>query len=110
MNEQPEQQGRGAQPPVQSSSHPGVPATFAPPAVTQEIPVAPAGRPAPSGPSIRRIVTINAIILAVILVIAGIAYYVWHQGYYYYSTDDAKVDGNIVTLATLQPGTIQTVN
>lgn len=59
--------------------------------------------------SMRRILLINGLgLLALILIGLGI-FYVWHQGYYFYSTDDATVSGNLVSIAPPVPGTVVSV-
>jgi multidrug resistance efflux pump len=58
----------------------------------------------------RRLLLINgAGLLAVILLGLGI-YYLWHQGYYFYSTDDATVSGPTVTVAPPVASTISVVS
>lgn len=53
---------------------------------------------------------LNGIGLLVLLLIALAFYYVWHQGYYFYSTDDASVSSVPVSLATTGSGTLLSVS
>src|SRR5579885_1006697 len=75
----------------------------------QTAPTAPVA-PAPQGSSLRRIFLINGIGLLALLVIGLGAFYLWHQGYYFYSTDDATVSGNVAAAAPAAPGSIVSVN
>jgi len=71
--------------------------------------LAPAPRAAAQRPERRsgsRILLINGLGL---LVIGSGAFYLWHQGYYYYNTDDARVSAPQAQVASVAPGTIQTV-
>ena len=65
---------------------------------------------APQGSSLRRIFLINGIGLLVLLVIGLGIFYLWHQGYYFYGTDDATVSGNIAAAAPAAPGSIVSVD
>lgn len=56
-----------------------------------------------------RILLINGLGLLALLVIGSGAFFLWHQGYYYYNTDDARVSALQAQVASVAPGTIQTV-
>lgn len=56
-----------------------------------------------------RLALINVLGLVIIILIGAIAFYIWHQGYYFYSTNDAVVSGQSVNVASLQPGIITRV-
>ena len=83
------------------------------PAVPAAVATAPAGAtmaaPVREGPNPRRLFLINGLALLVLLLIALAIYYLWHQGYYFYSTDDATVSGNVVSVAAPAPGTVQKI-
>src|SRR4051812_43178525 len=57
-------------------------------------------------PNTRRILLLNLLGLVVVLLIALGAFYLWHQSYYFYSTDDALVSGALVGVAAPAPGTV----
>jgi len=57
-----------------------------------------------------RALLFNGIGLLVLLIIAFAIYSIWHQGYYFYTTDDANVGSAPVSLATTAPGTLQSVS
>ncbi len=61
------------------------------------------------GTGTRRVLLINGLVLLGLILLGLIGFFVWHQGYYFYSTDDATVSGAIVAVAPPVPGTIQTV-
>jgi multidrug resistance efflux pump len=100
MNEQgnSQAQGQGA-----TAVAPLAPQTAAP--QTQTLPL-----PGPAAPNLRRLFLINGLGFLVVLLIALAIFYIWHQGYYFYSTDDAVVTGNIINVAAPSPGTIVTAN
>jgi len=56
-----------------------------------------------------RIVIINLLGLLIVLIIAGIAFYLWHQSYYFYSSDDAIVSGYTASVASLTPGQVTAI-
>ncbi len=56
-----------------------------------------------------RIAIINLLGLLIVLLIVGIGFYIWHQGYYFYSTDDAVVSGQTANVASLVPGQVTSV-
>jgi multidrug resistance efflux pump len=91
----------------------GAAPTAAPPAPPTAVAAPTAGAapamPAPDRPNMRRIFLINGLGLVVLILIALGIYYLWHQGYYFYSTDDATVTGNVVSIAAPAPATIQAV-
>jgi multidrug resistance efflux pump len=68
-----------------------------PPAVIQQV------------QSIRRVLLVGGLAFLVLLVLGGLWGYLWHQGYYFYSTDDATVSGTVANVAPLATGTITTV-
>ncbi len=49
---------------------------------------------------IGRVAIINTLGLVIIILIGLILFYVWHQGYYFYSTDDAQVTATTVNVAS----------
>jgi multidrug resistance efflux pump len=57
----------------------------------------------------RRIVLINLLVVLVIVTIAGVAGYLLYNNYYFYSTDDAQVTGNIVNIVSTVPGTLESL-
>ncbi len=108
MNEQQNQQPQGggatvAAPPAPVQAQPPVQERV----VTERVETARPQRP-PVNP--RRIFLLNGLGLLVLLLIALGAYYLWRQGYYFYGTDDAKVDGPIAAVAPPAPGTLTKVN
>jgi len=74
--------------------------------VTERVEAAPR-RP---GPNPRRLFLLNGGILLALLLVGGGLYYLWHESYYFYKTDDAKVDGTLAAVAPAQPGTLVKVN
>jgi len=96
---------------------PGAPYTGgAPGAVVETRAIAPVAAPAPpppparaQGTGTRRALLINGLVLLGLILIGLIGFFVWHQGYYFYSTDDATVSGAIAAVAPAAPGTVQTV-
>ncbi len=105
MNEQQNQQPSGG--PPQAGGPQGGTMAVAPQPAAAPPPAAPAPR---AVPNTRRIFLINGIGLLVLLAVAGLAYYFWHQSYYFYNTDDAAVTGTIANVAPPQPGSIIHVN
>jgi len=99
MNEQQNQQPGGG-PPQAGGPQGGAMAVAPQPA---------APTPRAQAPNTRRIFLINGIGLVALLVVAALIYYLWHQSYYFYSTDDAAVAGTIANVAPPQPGSIQMV-
>jgi multidrug resistance efflux pump len=59
--------------------------------------------------SIRRVLQIIGVAVLVVLLLGGLWAYIWHQGYYFYSTDDATVSADVVTAAPKETGTITQV-
>src|SRR5260370_8662110 len=57
----------------------------------------------------RRIVLINLIVVLGIAIIAGVVGYLVYNNYYYYSTDDAQVSGNIVNIVPTISGTLESL-
>ncbi len=55
---------------------------------------------------IGRVALINLIGLIIIVLVALIVYYLWHQSYYFYSTDDAQVTTPTANIAALRPGVV----
>jgi len=58
----------------------------------------------------RRAILINALIILAVLAIIGIGGYLFYNNYYFYSTDDAQVTGNIVNITTTVPGTLNSLS
>src|SRR5690348_9082148 len=59
--------------------------------------------------SIRRLLMIGGLAVLALLLLGGLWGYLWHQSYYFYSTDDATVSGDVATAAPKATGTITTV-
>ena len=57
----------------------------------------------------RRILLINLIVVLGIVVVAGVVGYLVYNNYYYYSTDDAQVSGNIVNIVPTISGTLESL-
>ncbi len=57
----------------------------------------------------RRIVLINLIVVLGIVIVAGVVGYLVYNNYYYYSTDDAQVSGNIVNIVPTISGTLESL-
>lgn len=90
-------------PPGPSSQAPvAAPSGQQAPAYVQEAPTRP-GNP-------RRLLLINGIGLLVLIIIGLVAFYLWHQSYYFYNTDDALVSGPIAAVAPPAPGTVTSVS
>ncbi len=96
-NPQTQRQGATAVAPVASQ---------ATPPQTQMLPP----QPGPTVPNLRRLLLINGLGFLVVLIIALGIFYIWHQSYYFYSTDDAVVTGSVINVAAPSPGTIVAVN
>jgi len=56
-----------------------------------------------------RMAIINLLGLLILIIIAGIAYYLWRQSYYFYSTDDAVVSGMTTNVAAATAGEVTAV-
>ncbi len=59
--------------------------------------------------NVRRIVLINLLVVLVIVTIAGVIGYLLYNNYYFYSTDDAQVTGNIVNIVSPVSGTLESL-
>ena len=57
----------------------------------------------------RRILLINLIVVLGIVIVAGVVGYLVYNNYYYYSTDDAQVSGNIVNIVPTISGTLESL-
>ena len=57
----------------------------------------------------RRILLINGLGLLVLLALGGGLFALWHQSYYFYSSDDARVDGVMAAAAPAAGGSITRV-
>ncbi len=57
----------------------------------------------------RRILLINLIVVLGIAIVAGVVGYLLYNNYYYYSTDDAQVSGNIVNIVPTISGTLESL-
>lgn len=57
----------------------------------------------------RRVLLINGLGLLVLLLVGMGAYYVWHEGNYFYKTDDATVSAPTAQVAPPAPGSLVTV-
>ncbi len=114
MNEQQNQGPRGGGAAVAAPQGPPAVAQGQAPvaerAMTERVETVETTRARPQGPNTRRIFLLNGLGLLVLLLIGLGAYYLWHQSYYFYSTDDAKVDGTLAAVAPPQPGTLIRVN
>jgi multidrug resistance efflux pump len=71
-------------------------------------PVVAAPQPRQVG-GMRRLLLLNGVILGAIILIGLGAFWLWHQGYYFYSTDDAAVTGTNVAVAVPAAGSVQSV-
>jgi len=54
-------------------------------------------------------IVVNLLGLVIVVLIGLIGYYIWHQGYYFYSTNDATVEAPIVSVASTTPGYVLSV-
>ncbi len=54
-------------------------------------------------------IVINLLGLVIVILIGLIGYYIWHQGYYFYSTNDATVEAPLVSVASTTPGYVLSV-
>ncbi len=101
---------------MSESTSPTTPAAGAAPA-EQSVSMAPvpAAPPTPARParparrSANRLLLINGAGLLVLLVVGLGLYYLWHQSYYFYKTNDAQVSAPTAQVAPLVPGAIQSV-
>lgn len=80
----------------------------------QSVSIAPvsAAPPTPKRPARRsanRLLLINGGGLLALLMVGLGLYYLWHQSYYFYKTDDAQVSAPTAQVAPLVPGAIQSV-
>jgi multidrug resistance efflux pump len=63
-----------------------------------------------SGPlTTSRVLLLQSLGLLAVLITGAVIFYIWHQGYYYYSTDDAVVSGTMATVAPAVSGTVATI-
>jgi multidrug resistance efflux pump len=60
--------------------------------------------------SIRRVLLLAGVAVLVLLLLGGLWGYLWHQGYYFYSTDDATVSATMANAAPKATGAITQVN
>jgi multidrug resistance efflux pump len=58
----------------------------------------------------RRTIAVSVLIPLAIIAIGGIVFYLFYNNYYFYSTDDAQVTGNIVNITTTAPGTLNSLS
>jgi multidrug resistance efflux pump len=49
--------------------------------------------------TVPRVMLLQALGLLAVVVLGAVIFYIWHQGYYYYSTNDAMVSGTMATAA-----------
>ncbi len=68
-----------------------------------------ASRPRGTSGGGRRLLIINSLGLLAVLALGGGIFALWHQGYYFYSSDDARVDGAMATAAPPAGGGIMRV-
>jgi multidrug resistance efflux pump len=59
--------------------------------------------------TVSRVVLLQALGLLAVLIVGGVIFYIWHQSYYNYSTDDAVVSGTTATAAPPVSGTVATI-
>jgi multidrug resistance efflux pump len=73
---------------------------------------APEAKPARANESltVSRVLLLQTVGLLVVLIVGGLIFYIWHQSYYDYSTDDAVVSGTMATAAPAVSGTIATIS
>jgi len=57
-----------------------------------------------------RAILINVLVILAVVAIGGIAAYLVYNNYTFYSTDDAQVTGNIVSITTTAPGTLNSLS
>jgi multidrug resistance efflux pump len=71
----------------------------------------PEAKPARANESltVSRVLLLQTVGLLVVLIVGGLIFYIWHQSYYDYSTDDAVVSGTMATVAPAVGGTIATI-
>jgi multidrug resistance efflux pump len=60
--------------------------------------------------TVSRVLLLQTVGLLVVLIVGGLIFYIWHQSYYDYSTDDAVVSGAMATVAPAVSGTIATIS
>jgi len=58
---------------------------------------------------VRRSVLITLIVGVAIIIAVSVGGYLLYNNYYFYSTDDAQVTGNIVNIDAMAPGTLNTL-
>ncbi len=110
MNEQQQTQGQGTPSGTAETFRPGVPAGGT--GAASAVAVAPAHVQAP--PQERRegggrVLLLNGLGFLVLILVALGGFFLWHQGYYFYGTDDATVSGTISSVAPPAAGTITNV-
>ncbi len=80
------------------------------PSAAPPIPVpAPTARAGQERRTVGRVMALNGLGLLVLVIIGLGAFYLWHQGYYFYATDDATVSAPTVQAAPPTPGSIVAV-
>jgi len=98
---------------MSESTSPTTPAASAAPAEQSvSITSVSAASPLPTRPARRsanRLLLINGAGLLALLVVGLSLYYLWHQSYYFYKTDDAQVSAPTAQVAPLAPGAIKSV-
>ncbi len=57
-------------------------------------------------PTIARVLLYQLVGICLVLLAGFVAFYFWHQGYYFYSTDDAMVSGKLTTVVSARAGTV----
>jgi multidrug resistance efflux pump len=60
--------------------------------------------------TVARVLLLQGLGLLAVVIVGAVVFYIWHQGYYYYSTNDAVVSGTIATAASTVSGTVTTIN
>src|SRR5712691_6929269 len=58
----------------------------------------------------RRMIIVNGLIILAVLALIGIGGYLFCNNYYFYSTDDAQISGNIVNITPTASGTLSAIN
>ena len=58
----------------------------------------------------RRMIIVNGLIILAVLALIGIGGYLFYNNYYFYSTDDAQISGNIVNITPTASGTLSAIN
>jgi multidrug resistance efflux pump len=70
------------------------------------------GTPEPAAATARATPTLTQVLLyqvagiVLVLLVGGVVFYFWHQGYYFYSTDDAVVSAQIANVDSAYAGTV----